>query len=124
MLPLLTYARGFEVLHHKSSERGLNIPLFLQIIVKEKGIFSNVTSPSTKAKLRLAFEVAPLGLLIENAGGYSSNGEKSVLDIPIGGIDDRTQVSLCLLIPPQKVITDKTDWFELASSGHYGSGLD
>jgi hypothetical protein len=48
--------------------------------------------------------VAPLGLLIENAGGYSSNGEKSVLDIPIGGIDDRTQVSLRLLIPPQNVI--------------------
>jgi sedoheptulose-bisphosphatase len=67
------------------------VPDVNQIIVKEKGIFSNVTSPSTKAKLRLAFEVAPLGLLIENAGGYSSNGEKSVLDIPIGGIDDRTQ---------------------------------
>jgi hypothetical protein len=30
-----------------------------QIIVKEKGIFTNVTSPTTKAKLRLLFEVAP-----------------------------------------------------------------
>jgi len=67
------------------------VPDVNQIIVKEKGIFSNVTSPSTKAKLRLAFEVAPLGLLIENAGGYSSNGTMSVLDIPIQGIDDRTQ---------------------------------
>jgi len=36
----------------------------LQIIVKEKGVFSNVTSPSTKAKLRLLFEVAPLALLV------------------------------------------------------------
>ena len=35
-----------------------------QIIVKEKGVFSNVTSPSTKAKLRILFEVAPLGLLV------------------------------------------------------------
>ena len=38
--------------------------LCLQIIVKEKGVFSNVTSPSTKAKLRLLFEVAPLALLV------------------------------------------------------------
>ena len=36
----------------------------VQIIVKEKGVFSNVTSPSTKAKLRLLFEVAPLALLV------------------------------------------------------------
>ena len=35
-----------------------------QIIVKEKGVFTNVTSPSTKAKLRLLFEVAPLALLV------------------------------------------------------------
>lgn len=28
-----------------------------QIIVKEKGVFTNVTSPSTKAKLRILFEV-------------------------------------------------------------------
>ena len=35
-----------------------------QIIVKEKGVFTNVTSPSTKAKLRILFEVAPLALLV------------------------------------------------------------
>lgn len=35
-------------------------------------MFSNVTSPSTKAKLRILFEVAPLGLLVEKAGGQSS----------------------------------------------------
>lgn len=39
---------------------------WLQIIVKEKGVFSNVTSPSTKAKLRLLFEVAPLALLVSH----------------------------------------------------------
>jgi sedoheptulose-bisphosphatase len=38
-----------------------------QIIVKEKGVFTNVTSPSTKAKLRILFEVAPLGLLVSAA---------------------------------------------------------
>ena len=40
------------------------MPDVFQIIVKEKGVFSNVTSPSTKAKLRILFEVAPLGLLV------------------------------------------------------------
>ncbi|KAJ4982039.1 hypothetical protein NE237_032876 [Protea cynaroides] len=46
-----------------------------QIIVKEKGVFTNVILPSSnKAKLRLLFEVAPLGFLNENVGGYSSDG--------------------------------------------------
>ena len=67
--------------------------VFLQIIVKEKGIFTNVISPTTKAKLRLLFEVAPLGLLIENAGGYSSDGKQSVLDRVVVNTDDRTQVA-------------------------------
>ncbi|KAK9861339.1 hypothetical protein WJX84_003008 [Apatococcus fuscideae] len=40
------------------------VPDVFQIIVKEKGVFTNVSSPSTKAKLRLLFEVAPLGLLL------------------------------------------------------------
>jgi sedoheptulose-bisphosphatase len=64
-----------------------------QIIVKEKGIFTNVISPTTKAKLRLLFEVAPLGLLIENAGGHSSDGKQSVLDKVVTNTDDRTQVA-------------------------------
>lgn len=67
--------------------------LNVQIIVKEKGIFTNVISPTTKAKLRLLFEVAPLGLLIEKAGGYSSDGTKSVLDKVITNLDERTQVA-------------------------------
>ncbi|XP_010554641.1 PREDICTED: sedoheptulose-1,7-bisphosphatase, chloroplastic isoform X1 [Tarenaya hassleriana] len=69
------------------------VPDVNQIIVKEKGIFTNVTSPSAKAKLRLLFEVAPLGLLIEKAGGYSSDGYQSVLDKTINKLDDRTQVA-------------------------------
>lgn len=65
----------------------------LQIIVKEKGIFTNVSSPTSKAKLRLLFECAPLGLLIEKAGGYSSDGTESILDKVINSLDDRTQVA-------------------------------
>lgn len=61
--------------------------------MKEKGIFTNVISPSAKAKLRLLFEVAPLGFLIEKAGGYSSDGKQSVLDKVIQVLDERTQVA-------------------------------
>ena len=45
-----------------------------QIIVKEKGVFTNVTSPSTKAKLRLLFEVAPLALLVRIPVPYTPVG--------------------------------------------------
>ncbi|KAH7548193.1 hypothetical protein JRO89_XS14G0081700 [Xanthoceras sorbifolium] len=69
------------------------VPDVNQIIVKEKGVFTNVTSPSSKAKLRLLFEVAPLGFLIEKAGGYSSDGHISILDKVITSLDERTQVA-------------------------------
>lgn len=65
----------------------------MHIIVKEKGIFTNVTSPSSKAKLRVLFEVAPLGFLVEKAGGYSSDGNISVPDKVINNLDERTQVA-------------------------------
>ncbi|KAF6134747.1 hypothetical protein GIB67_002148 [Kingdonia uniflora] len=52
----------------------------MKIIVKEKWVFTSVISPSTKAKLILLFEVAPLGLLVEIAEGYSSDGYKTVLN--------------------------------------------
>lgn len=70
------------------------VPDVFQIIVKEKGVFTNVTSPSTKAKLRILFEVAPLALLVENAGGASSCDGKSVsgLDVPITAYDQRTEI--------------------------------
>ena len=45
------------------------VPDVFQIIVKEKGVFTNVTSPSTKAKLRVVFEVAPLALLVSDECG-------------------------------------------------------
>ncbi|KAF7816360.1 sedoheptulose-1,7-bisphosphatase, chloroplastic [Senna tora] len=69
------------------------VPDVNQIIVKEKGIFTNVISPTAKAKLRLLFEVAPLGFLVEKAGGFSSDGHQSVLDKVITNLDERTQVA-------------------------------
>lgn len=99
------------------------VPDVFQIIVKEKGVFTNVTSPTTKvsgereglfvlfcssllvpttrpppplsqAKLRLLFEVAPLALLVEKAGGHSSCDGKcvSALDVEVTAWDQRTQI--------------------------------
>jgi sedoheptulose-bisphosphatase len=70
------------------------VPDVFQIIVKEKGVFTNVISPSTKAKLRLLFEVAPLALLVEKAGGASSCDGLCVsgLDVEVKQHDQRTQI--------------------------------
>lgn len=69
------------------------VPDVNQIMVKGKGVFVNVASKNTKSKLRVLYEVAPIGYLIEKAGGKSSEGEKSVLDIPILSTEQVSQVA-------------------------------
>jgi sedoheptulose-bisphosphatase len=72
------------------------VPDICQQFTKRMGVFANPTSPSSPAKLRLAFEAAPFGLLVEKAGGKTSDGVSggSVLDLEITGIDQRT--ALCI----------------------------
>lgn len=72
------------------------VPDICQQFTKRQGVFANPTSKSSPAKLRLAFEAAPFGLLVEKAGGKTSNGidGKSILDTKITGIDQRTP--LCI----------------------------
>merc|ERR1719424_621339 len=72
------------------------VPDICQQFTKRMGVFANPTSPSSPAKLRLAFEAAPFGLLVEKAGGKTSDGVGggSILDVEITGIDQRT--ALCI----------------------------
>ena len=72
------------------------VPDVCQQFTKRQGVFANPTSKSSPAKIRLAFEAAPFGYLVEKAGGKSSDGVTgcSVLDVVISGIDQRT--ALCL----------------------------
>jgi len=72
------------------------VPDVYQQFTKGQGVFSNPTSETSPAKLRLAFEAAPFGLLVEKAGGKTSEGVegKSVLDVPILKVDQRT--ALCI----------------------------
>lgn len=72
------------------------VPDVYQQFTKQQGVFSNPTSDSSPAKLRLAFEAAPFGLLVEKAGGKTSDGVTggSVLDVQINQVDQRT--ALCI----------------------------
>ena len=76
------------------------VPDVYHILVKGKGILTNVLSPSTKAKLRLLYEVAPIALIVEACGGASctpGSSEKfpqplSLLDIPIEELEQKLGV--------------------------------
>mmetsp|Transcript_0 Transcript_0/g.1 ORF Transcript_0/g.1 Transcript_0/m.1 type:complete len:370 (+) Transcript_0:70-1179(+) len=68
------------------------VPDVNQILVKGKGVFCNPESPTAKAKLRVLYEVAPIGYVMEKAGAKSSDGKQSVLDIPINSTEVRSQV--------------------------------
>ena len=46
-------------------------------------------SKNPNGKLRLLYEAAPLAFLIEQAGGYASNGSGSILDIVPNNIHQR-----------------------------------
>ena len=72
------------------------VPDVYQQFTKKQGIFCNPTSERSPAKLRLAFEAAPFGLLVEKAGGKTSDGITggSILDVQINAVDQRTP--LCL----------------------------
>lgn len=64
-----------------------------QLLVKGKGVFSHVQSENTDSELKLLYEIAPLAYLIEKAGGKSTNGEKSILEVPILDIEQTSQVA-------------------------------
>lgn len=64
----------------------------MQIMVKGKGIFVNPASAAAPAKLRVLYEVGPIAYLIEKAGGKSSDGENSALDIKIPHTEVRRRV--------------------------------
>lgn len=67
------------------------VPDVNQILIKGFGVFTYPASKKHPAKLRCLYEVAPLGLLIENAGGFTSEGEKSVLETVISDVNQTSQ---------------------------------
>jgi len=72
------------------------VPDVCQQFTKQQGVFTNPTSKASPAKLRLAFEAAPFGRLVEMAGGKTSDGKtgNSVLDVKIEAVDQRTALAI------------------------------
>ena len=50
-------------------------------------MLESVAHPS---RLQLIYEILPVAFLIEKAGGKTSDGERSVLDIPITGYKQKS----------------------------------
>lgn len=70
---------------------GCMVPDVHHILSKGNGIFLNIGGAKyPEGKLRLAFECGPFAFLIEEAGGVSSNGKTSILDVRLEKIDQRT----------------------------------
>jgi sedoheptulose-bisphosphatase len=66
-----------------------------QIFIKGHGIFSNCGSVKYECKLRVLYEVAALGFLIEKAGGKTiMAGKGSLLDYEVKGYDDKLSFAL------------------------------
>ena len=73
------------------------VPDICQQFSKGQGVLTNPPGgPTAPAKLRLAFEAAPFSLLVEQAGGKSSDAVSggSILDVVIHGIDQRTSLAI------------------------------
>lgn len=89
--------RYAALLQHWIAERytlrysGGMVPDVYHMLAKSKGVFTNVSSSTSKAKLRLLYEVAPIALIIEAAGGLTTHEayDGSVLDETIDDLDKR-----------------------------------
>ncbi|KAL7548321.1 hypothetical protein ACHAWF_011606 [Thalassiosira exigua] len=93
-------AKYDALVKHWISERytlrytGGMVPDVYHMFAKSGGVFSNVSSEKARAKLRLLYEVAAMGLLVECAGGATTHEfeDKSVLDLVVDDLDRRLGV--------------------------------
>lgn len=66
------------------------VPDVAQMFIKGHGIFTCCGSKNHKPKLRVLYEVACVGFLVEKAGGKTiTTGKVSILDYEIKGYDDK-----------------------------------
>jgi sedoheptulose-bisphosphatase len=66
------------------------VPDVAQIFVKGHGVFANIDSPKHKAKLRVLYEAAAVGFLIEKAEGATlTKGQVSLMEYVNKSFDER-----------------------------------
>ncbi|MEK7085556.1 MAG: class 1 fructose-bisphosphatase, partial [Patescibacteria group bacterium] len=71
------------------------VPDINHILVKGKGIFTYPGySEAPNGKLRLLFECAPMSLIMEQAGGVSTDGKIRILDKVLENLEQRTPILL------------------------------
>eukprot|EP00919_Chromeraceae_sp_WS-2016_P055891 GHVR01132737.1.p1 GENE.GHVR01132737.1~~GHVR01132737.1.p1 ORF type:complete len:326 (+),score=70.86 GHVR01132737.1:57-1034(+) len=72
------------------------VPDVYQSFLKGQGVFCNPSSKKAPAKLRVLYECAPIGRLVEEAGGRTSIGKsrKSILDVVFTSMDLRAPVCM------------------------------
>ncbi len=78
---------------HTLRYSGGMVPDIHHMLIKGAGIFTNIGgSKYPKGKLRLLFECGPFAYIMEQAGGASSDGTQSILDVKIHDVDQRTPI--------------------------------
>lgn len=78
---------------HTLRYSGGMVPDIHHMLIKGAGIFTNIGgSKYPKGKLRLLFECGPFAYIMEQAGGAASDGTKSILDVEIEDLDQRTPI--------------------------------
>jgi sedoheptulose-bisphosphatase len=96
----IQYNQGYRDAIHFWSRNGYILrysggmaPDCYHIFSKGEGVFSSVSAEGkVTPKLRLLYECAPIAFLCEKAGGLSSNGEISVLDIKVNGFTQKCDI--------------------------------
>lgn len=73
---------------------GSLVPDVTQLLVKGSGVFASAPAAGEPPGLRLLYEAVPLAFLVEKAGGASTNGARSLLDVEVTSTGARTQVAL------------------------------
>lgn len=69
------------------------VPDIAQILLKDKGIFTYPGyDEAPDGKLRIMFECAPMSLLMEQAGGVSTDGKTRILEKEFLKLDQRTPI--------------------------------
>jgi sedoheptulose-bisphosphatase len=73
---------------------GAMVPDTTQILVKKSGIFVTPVQKPFTVKLRMCFEVAPIGFMILCSGGeaYIAETQEKLLDVKITALDQRSSI--------------------------------
>lgn len=93
------FGEGEQAFIQECMERGFNFRYIGSMVadihrtILKGGIFMYpATTKVPTGKLRLLYESNPLAMIIEQAGGKTSNGEQSILTIPATELHQRTPV--------------------------------